>query len=109
MQESSPAVCSATERFASCRWRARPSNRAFCTHIDVQPCAGTNGFNASAWCSDCTFYKMRRVANPRQSGSPFGRSRSVVSRFTKWAPLGMGLGWSEAPAPQQAADDQRHS
>ena len=51
-------------RFATCRWRANPDNGGspHCTHRDVLPYAGTNGFNPESWCPDCTFFKMRRGA-----------------------------------------------
>jgi hypothetical protein len=60
--ELSPAA----QRFQSCRWRkaAEDGLPDHCTHRDVQPMAGTAGFNADSWCLDCGHYKIRR--NPRK-------------------------------------------
>jgi hypothetical protein len=56
-------LTAAQSRFQSCRWRKPPEagNAAYCTHRDVLPMAGTNGFNPDSWCPDCVFYKLRRV------------------------------------------------
>lgn len=50
-------------RFASCRWHKAADERtaAHCTHRDVLPMAGTTGFNMDAWCTDCSYYKLRRT------------------------------------------------
>ena len=96
MRGTSNPPQTASDRFVSCRWRARPADGAFCTHCDVRPYAGTSGFKPAAWCEDCPFYKVRRPGRPRSR-----------SRFTRWAPLGLGLGWSESPAPQALGDDGR--
>ncbi len=58
----SPAV----ERFKSCRWRCAPDEGAFCTHRDVLPFAGKEGFAADSWCPDCSFYKLRRTPKKRE-------------------------------------------
>jgi hypothetical protein len=58
----SPAV----ERFKSCRWRATPDVGEFCTHRDVLPFAGKEGFVADSWCPDCSFYKLRRTPKKRE-------------------------------------------
>jgi len=61
-----PHVSAATTRFESCRWRSRGEDQPpHCTHRDVLPVAGTQGFTAEAWCGDCGFYKLRRT--PRRS------------------------------------------
>ena len=62
----SSALAPAVQRFQSCRWRkiAEDGVPGHCTHRDVQPMAGTAGFEAEAWCPDCRFYKVRR--NPRK-------------------------------------------
>jgi hypothetical protein len=58
----SPAVV----KFKSCRWRRPPEDGAECCgHRDVLPIAGTTGFDAEAWCPDCTFYKLRRTPKKR--------------------------------------------
>jgi hypothetical protein len=62
----SPAV----ERFNTCRWRSQEQGR-YCTHRDVLPLAGREGFNPEAWCPDCSFFKVRRVAKKREN-SEFG-------------------------------------
>ena len=58
----SPAV----ERFKSCRWRCSPDEGSFCTHRDVLPFAGKEGFAADSWCPDCGFYKLRRTPKKRE-------------------------------------------
>ena len=58
----------ALQRYHSCRWRKAPEDSNpldFCSHRDVLPMAGTNGFDAEAWCPDCQFYKVRRVPKKR--------------------------------------------
>jgi len=57
----SPAV----EKFKSCRWRATPDVGDFCTHRDVLPFAGKEGFVADSWCPECAFYKLRRTPKKR--------------------------------------------
>ena len=58
----SPAV----EKFKSCRWRATPDQGEFCTHRDVLPFAGKEGFSAESWCLECGFYKLRRTPKKRE-------------------------------------------
>ena len=53
------------ERFKSCRWRATPEDGEFCTHRDVLPFAGKEGFVADSWCPECAFYKLRRTPKKR--------------------------------------------
>lgn len=65
-----PPVSAAVERFNTCRWKSTDSGR-FCTHRDVLPLAGKDGFNAEAWCPECTFFKVRRTARKREP-NPFG-------------------------------------
>ncbi len=60
-----PAVSPAETRFKSCRWRATPEQGAFCTHRDVLPFAGKEGFSADSWCLECAFYKLRRTPKKR--------------------------------------------
>lgn len=59
-------VSPAVERFKSCRWRATPDAGEFCTHRDVLPFAGKEGFVAESWCPDCAFYKLRRTPKKRE-------------------------------------------
>ncbi len=67
-----PALSPALERFAVCRWRS-PQPDQYCTHRDVLPIAGRNGFNPEAWCPDCTFFKVRRTPRKRApAADPFG-------------------------------------
>jgi hypothetical protein len=57
-------------RFGSCRWQ-EPADKetgavAFCTHREVKPYAGTQSFDADAWCPDCQYYKLRRAPKKRE-------------------------------------------
>jgi hypothetical protein len=58
----SPALA----KFRSCRWRAAPDEGEFCTHRDVLPFAGKEGFSADSWCPECGFYKLRRTPKKRE-------------------------------------------
>jgi hypothetical protein len=60
------AASPALEKFRSCRWRAAPEDGAFCTHRDVLPFAGKEGFSADSWCPECSFYKLRRTPKKRE-------------------------------------------
>jgi hypothetical protein len=73
-EDEAPAAAAAA-RFQSCRWRrpAEDGSPECCSHRDVLPLAGTKGFNASAWCPDCGYYKLRR--NPRKNAQPETPSR----------------------------------
>ena len=42
---ASPTLSAAVEKFKSCRWRATPEVGEFCTHRDVLPFAGKEGFD----------------------------------------------------------------
>jgi hypothetical protein len=59
-------VSPAVEKFRSCRWRATPEDGEYCTHRDVLPLAGKDGFVADSWCPDCAFYKLRRTPKKRE-------------------------------------------
>ena len=58
-------VSPAVEKFRSCRWRATPEDGEFCTHRDVLPFAGKEGFKPESWCPECAFYKLRRTPKKR--------------------------------------------
>ena len=60
-----PVLSPADTRFKSCRWRATPEQGPFCTHRDVLPFAGKEGFSADSWCVECAFYKLRRTPKKR--------------------------------------------
>jgi hypothetical protein len=60
------ALSPALEKFKSCRWRAAPEDGEFCTHRDVLPFAGKEGFKADSWCPECAFYKLRRTPKKRE-------------------------------------------
>jgi hypothetical protein len=60
-----PMPSDAVAKFQSCRWRCDPDAGAFCTHRDVLPFAGKEGFVADSWCPDCGFYKLRRTPKKR--------------------------------------------
>ena len=59
------ALSPAVVKFKSCRWRCDPEAGAFCTHRDVLPFAGKEGFVPDSWCPDCGFYKLRRTPKKR--------------------------------------------
>jgi len=61
-----PAASPAVEKFKSCRWRATPDQGEFCTHRDVLPFAGKEGFKPESWCPECAFYKLRRTPKKRE-------------------------------------------
>ena len=63
--EENPALA----KFTSCRWHATQDNggAAYCSHRDVIPYAGMNGFNPEAWCPDCEFFKVRRTVKKRNA------------------------------------------
>jgi hypothetical protein len=61
-----PAQSPAVEKFRSCRWRATPDQGEYCTHRDVLPFAGKEGFNPDSWCPECGFYKLRRTPKKRE-------------------------------------------
>ena len=66
--EHSPSVV----RFLSCRWR-KPTEDGIpdhCTHRDVLPMAGKEGFSADSWCSDCALYKAKRMPRKREEQQP---------------------------------------
>ena len=56
----------ALQKFKSCRWRATPEDGEFCTHRDVLPFAGKEGFSPDSWCPECQFYKLRRTPKKRE-------------------------------------------
>jgi hypothetical protein len=60
------ALSPAIEKFKSCRWRATPDQGEFCTHRDVLPFAGKEGFSPDSWCPECSFYKLRRTPKKRE-------------------------------------------
>ncbi len=61
-----PPVSPAVAKFRSCRWRVTAEDGEFCTHRDVLPFAGKEGFVAESWCPDCAFYKLRRTPKKRE-------------------------------------------
>jgi hypothetical protein len=63
------AASQAVMKFQSCRWRCDPDSGEFCTHRDVLPFAGKEGFVAESWCPDCAFYKLRRTPKKRDYNS----------------------------------------
>ena len=65
--EVQAVVSPAVQRFTTCRWRKAAEDDVpdHCTHRDVQPMAGTGGFDPEAWCGDCGFYKVKRAPRKR--------------------------------------------
>ncbi|OFW05077.1 MAG: hypothetical protein A3H96_06100 [Acidobacteria bacterium RIFCSPLOWO2_02_FULL_67_36] len=59
-------VSEAVLKFKSCRWRSDKDAGEFCTHRDVLPFAGKEGFSADSWCPECSFYKLRRTPKKRE-------------------------------------------
>jgi hypothetical protein len=74
--ESTPDKSPAVLKFESCRWRNTIETPEpgvpptvvpdHCTHRDVLPMAGKEGFSAESWCTDCAFYKAKRVTKKRE-------------------------------------------
>jgi hypothetical protein len=56
----------AVAKFQSCRWRCDKDLGEFCTHRDVLPFAGKEGFSADSWCPECAFFKLRRTPKKRE-------------------------------------------
>jgi len=70
-----PVQSEAVQRYHSCRWRKPPEEGSpldFCSHRDVQPMAGTTGFDPQAWCPDCSYYKVRRIPKKRAPVEDYG-------------------------------------
>ena len=66
--DSAPVNSPAVVRFLSCRWR-KPAEDGLpdhCTHRDVLPMAGKEGFSADSWCTDCALYKAKRTPRKRE-------------------------------------------
>ena len=59
-------VSDALVKFRSCRWRSDPDAGEYCTHRDVLPFAGKEGFAPDSWCPDCQFFKLRRTPRKRE-------------------------------------------
>lgn len=70
--DEAPAEHPAVAKFKSCRWHATQDSGGseYCSHRDVQPYAGMNGFNPEAWCVDCEFFKVRRTVKKRNTFDP---------------------------------------
>lgn len=61
-----PTLSPAVEKFRSCRWRRPPEDGVeCCTHRDVMPMAGSNGFAPDAWCPECEYFKAKRAPRKR--------------------------------------------
>lgn len=65
-EPATKTVSAAVVRFEACRWRCDKEDGAFCTHRDVLPFAGKEGFSADSWCPECAFYKLRRTPKKRE-------------------------------------------
>ena len=67
-KSEAPAHSPSVVRFLSCRWR-KPTEDGIpdhCTHRDVLPMAGKEGFSADSWCADCALYKAKRTPRKRE-------------------------------------------
>lgn len=61
-----PEVSPVEAKFKSCRWHeTQDSGAPYCSHRDVLPLAGKNGFNSDAWCPECAFFKVKRTVKKR--------------------------------------------
>ncbi|CAN5863625.1 hypothetical protein BH24ACI5_BH24ACI5_05380 [soil metagenome] len=69
--EGPSEASAAIMKFKSCRWKCDPEAGAFCTHRDVLPFAGKEGFVPESWCPDCAFYKLRRTPKKRDYSAPY--------------------------------------
>jgi hypothetical protein len=61
-------------RFRSCRWmqpKEEGHDTEFCTHREVKPYAGMQGFDADAWCPECQYYKLRRAPKKREPSDEY--------------------------------------
>ena len=65
-QDTPSSAPEAVMKFKSCRWRCDPESGEYCTHRDVLPFAGKEGFVPDSWCPDCAFYKLRRTPKKRE-------------------------------------------
>jgi hypothetical protein len=65
------AASAAVMKFKSCRWKCDPDAGEYCTHRDVLPFAGKEGFVPESWCPDCAFYKLRRTPKKRDYSSQY--------------------------------------
>ena len=65
-QDTPGSAPEAVMKFKSCRWRCDPEAGEYCTHRDVLPFAGKEGFVPDSWCPDCAFYKLRRTPKKRE-------------------------------------------
>ena len=64
-EEPDPALT----RFRACRWHEELTDGTeYCGHCEVKPYAGQRGFNPTAWCLECDFYKARRK---RKKNDPY--------------------------------------
>lgn len=75
-----PAPSQAQARFNSCRWQraADGDTPACCGHRDVLPMAGTTGFSPESWCSDCSYYKVKRAPKARPTPD------AATSAYPRW-------------------------
>ena len=78
-ENASPAVT----RFISCRWRKAAEDGVpdHCTHRDVLPMAGKEGFSADSWCTDCSLYKAKRMPRKREEQQPVSHNDDWRFRY----------------------------
>lgn len=72
MESTQDNLSAAGARFISCRWRKAAEDGVpdHCTHRDVLPMAGKEGFSADSWCEDCALYKAKRMPRKREEQQP---------------------------------------
>ena len=67
-ESDSAADPPAVVRFRTCRWHDGEDESAeYCSHGEVLPYAGRNGFKPEAWCPECSYHKVRRHARKRDA------------------------------------------
>jgi Flp pilus assembly protein TadD len=87
---------------------AENGNQEFCTHREVKPYAGTQGFDADAWCPECQYYKLRRalrlVSGPAGVAPAASLDAEAASRLRS---LGYTGGSAAPRRAATAADDPK--
>jgi len=57
----------ALKRFKECRWHKNQNvGASYCSHGEVVPFTGKNGFKPQAWCPECSFFKTKRAITQQQ-------------------------------------------
>ena len=83
LESTQDNLSAAVTRFQSCRWRkpAEDGVPDHCTHRDVLPMAGKEGFSADSWCADCSLYKAKRMPRKREESQPMQQNDDWRFRY----------------------------